>query len=435
MSTAAMGATETRPLLAGAAVVDITPSAGLMMSGYAARTQPATGSHDPLTARAIAVGDTAVVVADVIGLHEDSCARIRSRCGLDEARVTVVATHTHGGPVSMTGRGGGGGDPDFLARLEDACVAAIDRAMAAQRPAILSAGVGDNPGIAFNRRHDGGVIDPGVPVLRVDGVDGRPIAILVSHACHPVVLAAHNRLYTADYPHYVRKTLEAAEPGILAVFLPGCLGDISTGHSPHSSISTVPTDDRTYAEAEQLGKRVAASAAAARLEPLSGGVLAAGTTVALDFERNEPAPLPELAAEWRAKAAASDPAWAALYECWADWAGTIALEPLTPWTGRVTVMDWAGLRLSFLPGEVFAQSALNIRGAGARPHVVSSMTDGVPGYIPPQTEYPSGGYEVLEAHRYYGMPAAFAPGSAERLEAAAIALNAALDKQRSGAVR
>lgn len=424
-----MGTTETGFLLAGAAIVDITPPVGLMMSGYAARTEPATGSHDPLTARAIAVGDTAIVVADVIGLHEDSCARIRSRCVLDAARVAVVATHTHGGPVSMAGRGGGGADPDFLARLEDACVEAIDRAVAARRPAVLSAGVGDDPGIAFNRRHDGGVIDPVVPVFRVDGVDGRPIAILVSHACHPVVLAAYNRLYTADYPHYVREALEAAEPGIVAVFLPGCLGDISTGHSPHSSISTVPTEDRTFDEAERLGRRVAASASAARLKPLSGGVFAASANVALDFERNEPAPLPELAAEWRAKAAVSDPAWAALYECWADWAGTIALEPLTPWTGRVTVMDWARVRLSFLPGEIFAQSALNIRGTGTRPHFVSSMTDGVPGYIPPKSEYPSGGYEVLEAHRYYGMPAAFAPGSAERLEAAAIALNAALDQQ------
>ncbi|RYZ56956.1 MAG: hypothetical protein EOP08_17715, partial [Proteobacteria bacterium] len=78
-----MGTTETGLLLAGAAIVDITPPVGLLMSGYAARTEPATGSHDPLTARAIAVGDTAIVVADVIGLHEDSCARIRSRCVLD----------------------------------------------------------------------------------------------------------------------------------------------------------------------------------------------------------------------------------------------------------------------------------------------------------------------------------------------------------------
>lgn len=420
---------EMSPLLAGAAIVDITPPAGLMMSGYAARTQPATGSHDALTARAIAVGDTAIVVADVIGLHEDSCARIRSRCGLPDDRVVVIATHTHGGPVSMAGRGGADFDAGYLQRLEDGCVEAIDRAVAAQRPAVLSAGSGDNPGIAFNRRHDGGVIDPAVPVLRIDGVDGRPIAILTSHACHPVVLAAYNRQYTADFPHYVREALETAEPGIVAVFMTGCAGDISTGHSPHSSISTTPTPDRTYAEAERLGRRVAESALAAKLTQLDGPVRAASATVGLDLKRNETTPLPQLAAEWRAKAAESDPAWRTLYECWADWAGTIALEPLAPWTGKVTVLDWAGVRLSFMPGEMFAQSALNVRGDGRRVHFVNSFADGVPGYIPPAAEYPYGGYEVLEAHRYYGMPAAFAEGSAERLEGLAIELGRRLDSQ------
>ena len=41
---------------AGAAIVDMTPPAGLAMSGFAARTAPATGAHDPLTARALVVG-------------------------------------------------------------------------------------------------------------------------------------------------------------------------------------------------------------------------------------------------------------------------------------------------------------------------------------------------------------------------------------------
>ena len=65
------------PVMAGAAVVDITPPAGQMMCGYAARTEPATGTHDPLTARALVIGDTALVVADVLGLHEDRCHRLR----------------------------------------------------------------------------------------------------------------------------------------------------------------------------------------------------------------------------------------------------------------------------------------------------------------------------------------------------------------------
>lgn len=64
-------------LTAGTAIVDITPPPGQMMCGYAARTEPATGTHDPLTARALVIGDTALVVADVLGLHEDRCHRLR----------------------------------------------------------------------------------------------------------------------------------------------------------------------------------------------------------------------------------------------------------------------------------------------------------------------------------------------------------------------
>lgn len=38
------------------------------------------------------------------------------------------------------------------------------------------------------------------------------IAVVTAYACHPVVLAADNRLWTADYPCYLRKALEAAYP-------------------------------------------------------------------------------------------------------------------------------------------------------------------------------------------------------------------------------
>ena len=91
-------------LKVGMAVVDITPPLGLLLAGFAARTEPATGAHDPLTVRAVVVGDTAVVVADVIGIHEAMSARIRERCPLPSANVIVAATHTHGAPVSMADR-------------------------------------------------------------------------------------------------------------------------------------------------------------------------------------------------------------------------------------------------------------------------------------------------------------------------------------------
>ncbi len=410
------------PFLAGAATVDITPPPGLMMCGYAARTEPAAGTHDPLTARALVIGDTALVVADVLGLHEDSCARIRACSGFADDRVVAIATHTHGGPMPMPDRGGGSADPAFLRRLEDGCVAAIRQAAERRRPARLNSGNGDNPGIAFNRRTDGGPIDPNVPVLRVEALDGTPIAIAFAHGCHPVVLGAGNRLYTSDFPHYARAAIEAAHPGAVALFLPGCSGDVSTGHSPESSISTATPPDRTFAEAERLGRALARSVLGAPLMPLGGPIAARSAPVALPLARTETGDLDALAREWQGLAETAVPAWAALYRHWANWARTAARAPLTPWQGRVTVFDWSGLPLVFLPGEIFAGTALAIRAAlpaSPVPFVVS-LADGVPGYIPPREAYPAGGYEVAEAHRYYGMPAAFAPGAAEALADVAI---------------
>ena len=408
-------------VLAGAATVDITPPPGLMMCGYAARTEPSIGVHDPLTARALVIDDTAIVVADVLGFHEESCARIRARSGFGDDRVVVIATHTHGGPMPMAGRGGGDAEPAFLQQLEDGCVAAIEQAAAQRQPARLLCGNGADPGIAFNRRSHGGAIDPSVPVLSVETLDGDVVAVAFAHGCHPVVLGAGNRLYTADFPHYARAAIETAHPGAVALFLPGCSGDVSTGHSPESSISTDTPPDRTYAEAERLGLRLAQSVLAAPLTPPAGEVAARSVRVELALVRTETGDLDVLAREWLALAEKSLPAWANLYRHWAKWAATTAREPLTPWRGRVTAFDWSGVPVIFLPGEIFASTALAIRAAlaaGPTPFVIS-LADGVPGYIPPRDAYDSSGYEVAEAHRYYGLPAAFAPGSAEVLAAAA----------------
>jgi hypothetical protein len=413
---------ESTTVLAGAAAVDITPPAGLMMCGYAARTEPSLGQHDPLTARALVVNDTAIVVADVLGFHEDTCARVRRRSGFADDRIVVIATHTHGGPMPMPARGGGDADPGFLQQLEDGCVEAVRRAAERRQPARLLAGNGANPDIAFNRRTADGPIDPTVPVLRIETLDGKPLAIAFAHGCHPVVLGAGNRLYTADFPHYTREAVEVAHPGAVALFLPGCSGDVSTGHSPESSISTETPPDRTYAEAERLGRLLARSVLGAALSPLSTAIGATSQPIELALARTEVGDLDALARDWRQRAETAVPAWATLYRHWAEWAVTTARDPLAPWRGRVTALNWGGLPLVFLPGEIFAATAMTIRAnqpAAPTPFVLS-LSDGVPGYIPPREDYPAGGYEVAEAHRYYGLPAAFAPGSAEALAQTAI---------------
>lgn len=410
---------------AGVAVVDITPPAGLAMSGFAARMQPATGAHDPLTVRALVIGDTAFAVADVIGIDADLSRRVRLACGLPPERVTLAATHTHGGPVSMTGRLANTADPAFLARLEAAFVSALRQAAASMQPVTLHGGTGEEPGIARNRRHTGGPVDTGVPVLRLDREDGSVLAVLVSYACHPVVLSSDNLLWTADYPHYVRQTLETALPGAVAIFATGCAGDVNTGHSAAASLQTASNPLRSFAQAERIGHAVAASALAARLHPL-GDTLSARES----FTELGCAPNGDLTAQlglWRAERASAEPARAGILEIWIDWATRLARENPPPITERVTAAVWGGARLLALPGEIFAETARHLRqtiGTGhPGPLFIIGYADDNPGYIPPEGEFAFGGYEVAEAHRFYGLPAGLAPRSAERLATAV--LNAA----------
>ena len=402
---------------AGACVVDVTPPAGLRMAGFAAREAPAIGLHDRLSVRALAVGETGLVVADVIGLDEHACRRIRARAALPDAAIVVAATHTHGGPATLPGRLGGGEDAAFLRQLEDACVAALDGAAQARRPVRLLFGVGPDPGIARNRRHSGGITDGAVRVLRVLGADGAPVATLACHACHPVVLGPDNRLWTADLAGAARPAVEAVH-GAPCLMLTGCAGDANTGHGAHASLVLGADPHRTFMALAAYGARLAEAVGATPLTPLPGKAASVrDTVVTLDLLNEAPEPL---ASTWRAELPGADPGRARLLRHWIAWADGPARAPARPWPARVACLRWGGLRVFALPGEVFAQTALDLYRRVDGPAMVAAYAEGCPGYIPPAAEYAHGGYEVAEAHRFYGQPGPFAPGGAERLGEAAL---------------
>lgn len=416
----------------GAAIVDITPPCRLPMAGFAARTQEATGRHDALTIRALVVNDTALVTVDVIGIDATLSRRVRRRCALPDHAVTIVATHTHGGPASMPGRLFTPTNNAFLHALENGIIEAIEKAMAVRQPASLLGGMASDPGYAKNRRRSNGPVDHNLPVLRVDNENGIPIAILTSYACHPVVLGADNLNWTGDYPHYVRAELESALPDAVAFFVTGCAGDVNTGHTAAASLSNKPNPERSFSTAKKIGTAIARSAVAAPLQTLSGDVVATEVNTELQFKQREVGSPDKLAKAWRAQSGSGD----VIAHIWADWAQNTMGKNINPMPVRCTAIHWCGAQIIAMPGELFAQTALDIRASvqSDAPLFVIAYADDNPGYIPPQTEFACGGYEVEEAHRFYQQGATFAPGSAERLAdagcaAARIAASAATDGQ------
>ena len=397
----------------GASIIDITPPNGIAMAGFAARTEVAKGDHDALTVRALVVDDTAVVTVDVIGIDANLSARARARASLPDQAITITATHTHGGPVSMPGRLSAKADRAFILCLEDAVVTAVDLAIVNKKPARLLGGIGVEPGFASNRRRSDGPVDTGIPVLRFESVEGSTIAILVSYACHPVVLGADNLSWTGDYPHFVRKKLETTFPGAIAVFATGCAGDVNTGHSAAASLSLLATPERSFAKAKEIGFGVAKSVIDAQLTDVSGNVGHSEIFGDICFEQREHEAPEILAKSWRL--AAKDTS--SIEEIWANWAEKHMGRDLNPLRARITALKWGSVGIIALPGEIFAETALEIRVKLAQkdPLFILAYADDNPGYIPPESDYLRGGYEIDEAHRFYGLGATIAPKTAEHL--------------------
>jgi hypothetical protein len=101
-------------------------------------------------------------------------------------------------------------------------------------------------------------VDPTVSILRVDAADGKPVAILVNYACHPVVFGSDNLQYSADYPGVAIRTVESEFGGQpLTIFLQGGDGDINPYYAVH------PLDQDAVRMRDWTGERLGREAARA----------------------------------------------------------------------------------------------------------------------------------------------------------------------------
>lgn len=228
-------------LTAGAAHVDITPPFGFPFSAWGLRTGVSEGAHEPLLTQALVLNDGARAVA-IISLDLPNVAReftddVRQRVqlltGIEPAAVLLNASHTHSAATGVPRRSGVslGGTPDGYAGYEVALPAlvagAVYSAWRARRPAVVGSGVGQASGITTNRVHKDDAIDDSVSVLRVDGVDGAPIATTVRFSCHGTCMAGQTLLLNADFAAPLRVTVQTGRPGGEVLYLQGCAGDIA----------------------------------------------------------------------------------------------------------------------------------------------------------------------------------------------------------------
>lgn len=438
LSASVAGAGE---LKVGAAAVRITPPPGTPMAGYY-YPRAADGVLDDLFATAIVVDDganrAAIVACDLVSLPAAIVEQARTlafqRTGIPADHIMISATHTHTGP-SLIGTGFRSHFEGETLRLAEKYTAelpvriaeSIERASLAAAPGSVSAALGKESSLAFNRRYymsDGtvgwnpgkrnpkivrpaGPIDPDLPVVVFSDLDGRPRAVYVSHAMH--LDTTGGTQYSADFPYTLSKLLAAAKASdLVTLFAIGCAGNVN-----HVDVSS-PDKQTSPEEAARIGTILAGDVLKAwqELTPVGDPILRFGRErIELELVHVLPADV-----DWAKRIAASyGQKDAAPFMDLVKAQKTLDVDarkgqPLEAEVQVIALGDdlaWVGL-----PGEVFTELGMAIKQASPfRFTIVAGLANGNLGYIPNRKAYVEGAYEPISARA--------APGSGERLVDAA----------------
>jgi len=418
---------------AGVAKVRITPEKPVWMTGYASRTKPSEGTLHDLYVRVLALeapsGDRAILVAsDLIGCSASVAQAVadpcRERYGLARDRLMLAFSHTHGGP-SLANTLRLIWDPrmtpeqhrdveDYTRGYVAKVVAAVGEALADLRPARLAMGRGE-AGFAMNRREktDKGVIlgvnpegpvDHSVPVLRVDGEDGRLRAVVFLYACHNTTLGGNVYDIHGDYAGFAEAALEERHPGAAAMFVMGCGGDANP--YPRGAVELAREHGQTLADAVE-------AALAAPLRPVGGSLRTAWDTAPLPFA---PPPTRE---ELEALARDSTAKNAAKQRHARQLLATLDRDGRLPASYACPVQAWRlgdEMTLVALSGEVVVEYDLRLKKElGADGLWVAGYCNDVFAYVPSRRVLEEGGYEPATSMIYYGHPGPFAPEVEETL--------------------
>lgn len=412
--------------------LDVTPPAGCIQAGYAARTEPSTSVYLPLTAAVIALSDdnTTLLLVSIewLGFYDQTDATrqaIQARTGIPYDHILLLGTHTHCGPAmrSLDARRHGAHtlDSDYLAQTIERLAEAAGEAMADRHPVSLSTGL-DWCGFAASRRKPddkGGVLwepsldaphDHEVPVVVARDEAGEVPLVLLSYACHPTSTGPILEI-GGDYPGFAMVHVESMLPGATAVFAKGCGGDQKPGFRDDK---TGGFRKATIPEVERIGTDLAK--AVLRAVRRDGGTVSGPLYVRSGMATLTTDPLDEtLIPKLAESKVEAERAWANYY---ADRlkAGKALERDVSIEIQSVTIGD--DLAIVTMAGEMTVEYGLRIkRELGARFGCVMPLgyaNQGI-GYVPVDRQLPEGGYEVIANQRALLRTGPFECGTEDRV--------------------
>ncbi len=471
-------------LLAGAARRVINPPIGTGKGGLRLFGDPIQAIESDLTATVLvlAVGEAklALIATDLGLMSMTEAGRLReavgTALGTPASHVLFNMSHNHSAPAlrEWTAMTDSAEDAAPRARYErDLGRWFVEAALEADgrlQPARVGTGWGESR-IGVYRREvrdgrdvlgevPGHPIDSSVGVIRVDDLDGRPIAIAFRYSAHPVTVGGRSAVASTDYPGPARDVLERSIGG-LALFLQGCGGNVNPAVGIGWEVDCRDTKNRVGLELGGEALKVAAGIRTDRRpgerrqlgnipnilftpwEPVEDGpparLEAVEDSIALEF-----VDLPSLEeakailARWQQVLATrlqGDPqSWelraAQKYEHWAR--GLVAaVEDGHPTCElRVQVLRVNDVVIAAMNVETFFETGLDIRARSPFADTfVLGYSNGVVSYLPRAEDHPEGGWRLDEDYavpdlipQAWGLPVILHPASADRAVELTLAL-------------
>ncbi|MDQ6673949.1 MAG: hypothetical protein M3069_24925 [Chloroflexota bacterium] len=473
-------------LFAGAGRTLINPPLGIKTVGFTSREGVVEHIESDLTSTAIvfSAGDSnkiAIIALDLcnpsVEMVMDWRRQVAAAIGTTPAHVMINLSHTHSGPPQP------GRAPEFsfqaglidgyYEQLVPLIVESAVQASSRLQPARLAHGEGQSY-VGINRREigeDGYIflgedpnkpIDPVVGVVRVDDLDGKPIATLFSYGCHTVVVGPNSKVSSPDFPGASREVIETALGG-LSLYLQGGGGDIMPvggmgweddcrdaknriGMALAGEVLRVAAGLRTnvrQGERTWLPSLLGPGMTLTPWVPVEGHAAehfqAVSQTIQLDL-----IPFPTLAEAQRLRAERQRDAEDAeasgeerrvtvgnRFLAWAD--GLIkAIVEGAPQTADFEIQAVRINDVSFvsLSAEVFSQTTVELRRRSPFEHTMAlGYTNGVVCYLPRAEDYPPGGWRVDDRYKIpdlvfqaYLLPTGLQPESEHQVVTAALGL-------------
>lgn len=440
VASMARGQDQAKEFRAGAYAIDITPKSFPVDSAGNMTPWKANIAHDPLHARCLVLDDGTTTIALAIC---DSCMIPReifdaakelaaAETGIEIDHILCAATHTHTA-VTVTPTFQSEVEVDYTKFLAEQIAKGIAEAHSNRVPARIGWAVGNNPRQVFNRRwylrpgdviadpfdhgtdrvkmnpapasarllKPAGPIDPQIPIVAVQSLDGRPIAMIANYSLHYVGGVPSGALSADYYGEFARRfsqLIEAdnLEPAFVAIMSNGTSGNINNVNFFEGNVSRQP-----FEQIRLVANDVAESAHAAykRIE-WNDWVALEMCETEIELEVRRPSE-DEVARAREIVKAAGDGPYSDIRAIYA--LETIQLAEYPPVVrAKLQAIRIGDVGIASSPCETFVETGLAIKRESPLPvSFTIELANGYNGYLPTPEQHALGGYETWRAKSSY----------------------------------